>query len=199
MASVPSHFHEPSSTDRTFSGQTDLPVELRYVVRSVEPAVVFSSLAHVCAQDFSDRCVVDIAESGHVAYRIAYHGPGLDDTETASWAEESERLVRVPFSAAGHGYRQPGYAGVITHSWRSRCANAVDTAHAEMLTRYCVRAIHEERQFDGIHSDHAIAEQLRNTVVAGLARGPAGLRPPRRTLRPMRPFLLRAVRCRGAS
>lgn len=146
----PSH---PLRAPRRARG-TDIATELRDLVRSVEPAVVFSSLAHLCVPAFSDVCTIDIVEQGELAYRIAYYRSGLDPADT--WTGTvSNWSVSTPFAGAhaGDTHADGGYAGVMTNRWWSRPPSSTDRARAVILARHAVATVSEERGVgdDGRH------------------------------------------------
>ncbi len=78
----------------------DIAATMRLLVDSAEPAVVFSSLAHLCVPAFSDACTIDIVEQGEIAYRIAYYRSDLaPPTPRATSSRTGRCLPRSPLPA----------------------------------------------------------------------------------------------------
>jgi hypothetical protein len=155
---MPSSAHH---TSRSFSAgalhrvtpSPDIATRLRYLVRSAEPAVVFSSLAHLCVPTFSDACIVDIVEQGQVAYRIAHHPGDMSLTDiTIDPLSKWSVVTRFADGAVGNDRdREGGYAGVMIHLWRHRCASSADQARAAVLARHAVNVVTEERRLADPH------------------------------------------------
>ena len=126
--------------------ESDGGVELRYLVRSSEPAVVFTSLARLCAPGFADACVIDIVEPGELAYRIVHH-PGHPPGWGAEVGSRADGYltVRTPFSAPLSERADARYRGVITYLWQRHRPTPDDAARAAVLAGYGVTAVHEER------------------------------------------------------
>ena len=141
MHVLPSH----RSLEPTLVRPTNAAPDLQGLVRSAEPAVVFSSLAHLCVPAFSDACTIDIVEQGQIAYRIAYHRSDTASVDTLL-GTVSDRSVSIPFTSCSLDPADPGFVGVITHRWRSRRPTVADRNHVAALVRRCVRAVAEERR-----------------------------------------------------
>ena len=182
------HFHLPNSRGPH--------LDLRCLVRSSQPAVVFTSLAHLCVPAFSDACTVDIIEHDELAYRIA-HRPA----ETADGPVDADgyRAVRAPFTSPPNqgGDERDRYSGVVTYLWRSRQPTPVDVARAAVLARYAVLAVHEERiEQDACGLDDTMLDNtmLDNTTVHDRAAA-AGTLPPRPRSRRARPGPRHPMEC----
>lgn len=155
--------------------------ELLHLVRSAEPAVVFTSLAHLCVPDFADACLVDIVEPGELAYRIMHHPGRTSGSDAAAGARsDGYRAVRTPFRSPPSEREDDRYRGVITYLWRGHRPTLADAARAELMARHGVTTVHEERHH---HSRPAAAdgpEPDDRTPVPGAAA------PRRRPGRPVR-------------
>jgi hypothetical protein len=145
--------------------------ELRHLVRSAEPAVVFSSLAHLCVPTFSDACTIDIVEHGEIAYRIDYVRPDAAGAEVLR-ADDFDRTLCTPFAWAGTGPDDTGYAGLMTHRWHERQPDATDVARAAVLARHGVDTVTEERRFaDAQRGEIAPQRRRAGTLVSRERRG----------------------------
>jgi hypothetical protein len=139
---------------------SDVTDDLRYLVRSAQPAVVFSSLAHLCVPMFSDACTIDIVEQGEIAYRIAY---GRRDREPAAGAADGgpDWTMSVGFCSRAVDAPDLSYRGVMTHRWRYRCGSSADRARATILARHAVDIVAEERHGADPRRGHETVELLR--------------------------------------
>src|ERR1700712_2537808 len=154
--SLPYRAPTPSSPS-SFGPCPSLADELRYLIRSTQPAIVFSSLAHLCVPIFSDECTVEIVEDGVATYRISYprpdpgpeHGYERPPAHSSSGdrAKHGGYAVRTRFTSTG-------YAGMVTHLWRTRVPTPADVSWTLKLVRRGMDTVRAERQDGhGFHDD----------------------------------------------
>lgn len=130
--------------DRYRIGDTD--IRLRRLIASVEPAIVFSSLAALCVPLFSDACTVDIVEGGRVRYRIAYPRDAGAGNRTPADPHE----VVTTFACELRGW--PPYTGVMTSRWHTRRPTAQDETQAAGAVAHAIRTVRRERLNDPTRS-----------------------------------------------
>ena len=152
------------------------------LVASVEPSVVFTSLAAQCVPSFCDECSVDLVDrsaSGSAARSRVSHPPlpfgsGGVDRMTARAAIQSDHVVRVRFfiGEAPPRTETPPVAGVPTGSafqgeavflWNRRAATRVDRVAAEALVAQAVQLVDQQRSEQAAV---AATSAVRNLTIA---------------------------------
>jgi hypothetical protein len=118
----------------------DIDADLRRLVDSAEPAVVFSSQVRLCVPTFSDACWVDIVEGGRVRYGVSF--PPLIVGPTSA-LPSAERRVVTAFESDLAGWT--GYTGVMTCLWHSRPSTTEDEDRAAEIVDHALRMIRRER------------------------------------------------------
>jgi hypothetical protein len=157
----------PRGSARSSRPDPSLANELRYLIRSTQPAIVFSSLAHLCVPMFSEECTVDVVEDDGATYRITYPraDPGHEQAQSPdlSGSRSTDRgyAVRTRFTSTG-------YSGVMTHLWRTRFPTPADASRALILVRHGVDTLREERRLgDDRNGDDAVVEVQAVAPVTG--------------------------------
>lgn len=153
---------------------SDIDGALRYLVRSVEPAIVFCSLAHLCVPTFSEECTVDIVEGNEVSYRISFPRSNLDDVTASTRDLTGHRRIRTEFGyAVRTRFASAGYTGLITHLWRTRVPTQADVSRALILVRYGVDTVRAEREARHKCHGYDTPDQLRSVSAVAGALDPA--------------------------
>ena len=141
---------------------------------SVEPSIVFTSLAALCVPQVCDNCTIDIVDGTHARYRIVY--PPRSTTaggllRIADRADDTaDHTVRVPFahedpaatstadasstrttsagtSASGRdgAGQRDHFHGVATFVWHRRTPTLVDRTMSTLLVDHAVRVVVSRR------------------------------------------------------
>jgi hypothetical protein len=164
----------PSSLGPSWSVPS-LANQLRYVIRSAQPAIVFLSLAQISVPIFSEECTVDIVEDDGAAYRINYPraDPGREQVHIRVLSEN--RCVDRGYALRTR-FTSTGYSGMMTHLWRTRVPTPADVSRAQILVRHGVDNVRAERP-DGRHDhDRDTAEQLQAVAAVTDTRYPVARR-----------------------
>jgi hypothetical protein len=162
------------SSNRPSRPDTEIACQLRYLVRSVEPAIVFSSLAHLCVPIFSEECTVDIVEGDDVAYRISYPRSDSGDATATTQDFSGHRRIRPDCGyAVRTRFASAGYTGMMTHLWRTRVPTPADVSRALILVRHGVDAVRTEREEGHKRHGYDTAQQLRSVAAVAGALDPA--------------------------
>ena len=142
----PDH-HRPASPGKPSASIRDpdsFLAALTHLVASIEPAVVFSSLAKLCVPAFSDECTIDVVQLEQPDYRISY--PHV--TPCASRAAQphpGQQLVTV-FDVVVEDGSSARYSGVVTFAWWRAVPGAADLVIAQLLTDRAIAVIDQERR-----------------------------------------------------
>ena len=157
------------------AGEHDGSSWLSGLVASVEPAVVFSSLASVSVPMLADACLVTVAEDDDVAYRIGV--PSAPDPATPEWERGRPAgarvgqlarpgAVRTPIIATPSGReRDRDYRGVVVHQWRDRHRpTPTDLAATQLIVHIAVAVITQERLNQQIRQQQRTAQHLQYAV-----------------------------------
>lgn len=170
---------EVSPLTRHLAGVVDIDenVEeaLLQLVASVEPGVVFSSVAAQCVPELCDDCTIDIVDGTHARYRIIYPprstaAGGLLRIADRADATADHR-VTVPFS---HQHRADArdrthdearlrdqFNGVATFVWHRRTPTRADRRLATILVGHAVQMVVWQRSEQAAHAAAADAAHLR--------------------------------------
>ena len=153
------------------AGEHDGSSWLSGLVASVEPAVVFSSLASVSVPMLADACLVTVAEDDDVAYRIGV--PSAPDPATPDWERGRPAAPGRPTRAARCG-AHPDHRHTLGPRTRPRLprgrrASVARPApsHPHRSGRYPADRAHRRR------SDHPRTPQPANTPTATNRPAPA--------------------------
>ncbi|BDX32784.1 hypothetical protein TUM20985_33310 [Mycobacterium antarcticum] len=133
-----------------------IALRLTGLTSSVEPAVVFASLAELSVGSFSDTCTVDVVEEHKDAYRISY--PLVESDVSAQTPHFSTRTV-IRLTEVG---AQPHYAGIVVHAWHTHHPTSADATIAALLVERAVAVIATERSWGAA---------LRSNREIGIAMG----------------------------
>ena len=149
---------------------------------SVEPAVVFTSVAQLAASEFSDTCEVAIEQDDGLAFLIARPGSASPDwtgppvTRLSSTAPPgqllSEHALSTPILAPGHGDR-PGYRGVLIQRWRCHEPTRSDAALARMTVARAVTLIQRERAAAELEQSRHAVQNLQQALATSREIGAA--------------------------
>lgn len=150
MSHIQSHLPPSRPRPVCCCSASDAPAELRHLVRSCEPAVVFTSLTRLCVPTFADACTVDIVELGQLSYRISH---GVDQVVTEAAGAHAYLMVRTAFCSPHSERAQDRYRGVITYLWGRHRPTPADAARAAVLARHGVETVHRERLEHGDAAD----------------------------------------------
>ena len=146
------------------------------LVASVDPRVVFASLAAQCVPELCDDCTIDLTDGSTPGDRIVY-------PERSTPAGDLGRLVERAAQTADHVARvhfahltSPGdtgrsgrdearvgesFHGVVTFVWRWRAATRADRTMAAVLVDHAVRTVVWQRSERAADAAAADAENLR--------------------------------------
>lgn len=128
-----------------------IALRLTGLTPSVEPAVVFASLAELSVGSFSDSCTVDVVEEHKDAYRISY--PHIEPDAPAPTPHFSTRTV-IRLTEVG---AQPHYAGIVVHAWHTHHPTSADATIAALLVERAVSVIATERAWSAaLHNNRQI-------------------------------------------
>lgn len=136
---------------------------LRQLTASAEPAVVFTSLAAICATTLSDECRVYIEEDGNAAYQICQPTalPATPDKSGLSPEYHGQHITEDTVSTligAGTTAEHPGYRGLVVHRWHHRRPpTALDAALAQAAVDQAEALIIRQRLTD-------LTQNLRRTM-----------------------------------
>lgn len=136
---------------------------LRQLTASAEPAVVFTSLAAICATTLSDECRVYIEEDGNATYQICHPTALLATPDQSGPSTEyhgqhiTEDTVSTPIGADTTA-EHPGYRGLVVHRWHHRRRpTALDAALAQAAVDQAEALIIRQRLTD-------LTQDLRRTM-----------------------------------
>jgi hypothetical protein len=145
----------------------DVTDAMRGLIQSVEPAVVFSSLARSCIPAFSDACTVELSEGVEALFQVTF--PVADegalfvrsDSVTAGGRAFpfSSETVSTSFQAEstrGH----PSFAGVVSHSWIEHEPTDDDVTIARLLVDHSVAMVRQERLVESLQQAENRATKL---------------------------------------
>lgn len=140
---------------------------LRHMIPSIEPAVVFTSLASICAPALADECLVLVEEDGNTTYQISQPLPaartapdGVPDWSAASdrtgpdrtEQEITEHWISTPILALPAS-EELNYRGVLVHRWHHGYhPTPTDAALAQVAVDRAVALISQERSADRLHT-----------------------------------------------
>lgn len=129
------------------------------LVASVEPAVVFTSLASHAVAELCNDCVIDIQDDGGHAYRLSYP-PGTASAAAGRRVDPhgdppTERTLRLEFAdptgtnrddADEPSHRgEDGYRGAATFGWRRQRPTRADAQIARLLIEQALRTVAWQR------------------------------------------------------
>ncbi len=158
----------------------DVDQPLLHLVASVEPGVVFTSLAAQCVPEFCDDCIIDIidrtGDGTDVRYRIVY--PPRSGPKTGGLARLADRAaaaadhrVHVRFthprpgvghhSEAAEAEARHGFHGAATFVWHRRTPTRADRAMATVLVEHAVHIVVWQRSEQAAHAAAANAANLQ--------------------------------------
>ena len=138
----------PAKSSQRSPWPADIGSQLRFLVRSAEPAVVFTSLAHLCVPTFSEGCTVGIVEDDEAAYQISYPCSDLvAATSTRNRAGARHRQADNAYAVRTR-FASVGYTGIMTHLWHTRAPTPAEASRASILVRYGVDTVRAEREQD---------------------------------------------------
>jgi hypothetical protein len=125
-------------------GRVDLPrvtAAVRHMVRSVEPARMFSELAQVCVPAISDACTIDLVEEGGHRYRIRQ--PAENPYGAGGFAQR-DLVAEADFSSDGAG--GPRFSGVLACTWFDGYRSGeADAALLGLLVDHTTALVEHER------------------------------------------------------
>ncbi len=128
----------------------DIVDELHHILASPEPAVVFSSLAKLCVETFSDSCVVDLVEDDGPGYRIGFprnhdgSHPATAGPNGDLCGSDTSFVVNTPIKAAAND-GHPAYSGLMSHGWAEHLPTRADAAIAALLVQSAIDTIYRQR------------------------------------------------------
>lgn len=133
----------------------NLAMTARHLIASVEPAVVFGSLAWLCVPSFSDECHIDVVERERAPYRV-------ENVVERNLRDASE-LGRASLGIRFHGSTlTPGsYTGLARFVWDTRTPTVYDHTVAGLLIDRAVAVITQERLQQQIHIADDVNSHLR--------------------------------------
>jgi hypothetical protein len=150
----------PLATAANHPSAQNLAMTARHLVASVEPAVVFGSLARLCVPSFSDDCHIDVVERERAPYRV--EGVGERNLRVAS------ELPRPSVGIRFHGstWTTGSYAGLARFVWNTRAPTVYDHTVAGLLIDRAVAVITHERLEERIHVAEDVNSHLRTALQA---------------------------------
>ncbi|UQX89292.1 ANTAR domain-containing protein [Jatrophihabitans telluris] len=154
-----------------------------HLVASVEPAVVFSSLASACVPELADECHVTLVEDDGVAYRISMPATAncldtaIEDVGDVPppWAAQhtGPGTLRTPIaSPRADGERR--YRGSVVHRWLDGHPPTAAQMHAALLlVDLAVVLVARERLSEQLRHRAETTENLRQAVLTSREIGAA--------------------------
>lgn len=135
---------------------------VKHLVGSAEPAVVFGSLAQLCAADFCDALVIDISEGDTARYRINYPRE-RGEAQCGPAAGSGQNVLGVKFSAGAEGAT---YAGTAWYSWNGYAPDKWDETVAALLVDRAVAVVEQHRLEADLLRAHDLMEDLQVSLVS---------------------------------
>jgi hypothetical protein len=141
-----------ANLDAFFRHRADVPVprgsglisSLGQLRGSDEPVVTFGRLPGVCVPGFADGCQVELSDEEQPSFRVVFPVSSADGSDAAAPPVGPEHVLVTPFRVVSRvGY--PSSAGVVTHWWASRKPGASDAVIADLMVKYLVALVDQER------------------------------------------------------
>ncbi len=146
------------------------------LVPSVDPRVVFASLAAGCVPDLCDDCIVDIVDGATAEVRIAYPSSMAPAGDLGGLIERAavtaEHVAQVQFANLAHGPagddprdEAPSlgaiFHGTVSFVWRFRSASRTDRILVGALVEHAVRTVAWQRSEQAAEAATTNAENLQ--------------------------------------
>jgi hypothetical protein len=152
----------------------EVPLAVRDLRRSAEPAVVLSSLARSSVPSFSDGCHVELSEGLEPMFRVSYPLAGdesapeghasYDDDSQPAWA--AHNVVTTSFEIPST-FGRPSSAGLMIHSWNARIPTASEAIIARLLVDEALALVRHERLAEvAAQADRRSAQLAVETITA---------------------------------
>jgi hypothetical protein len=153
-----------------------LPLALRDLRRSAEPAVVLSSLARLSVPCFSDGCELELSEGLDPVFEVSFPLPGDEPVRRNESSRGSEppagTAVITAFDMPSADGR-PSFSGHLIHSWTLRVPTAEDAVIARMLVDHALEVVRYERLAEIARAAEDRSARLAREAMAGLSIGEA--------------------------
>jgi hypothetical protein len=135
--------------------------------RSDDPVVMFAGLPRACVPGFADGCQVELSDGAERPFRAAHSVSSPDGRPPAAGHPATpDHVLLTPFRAAsrtGH----PSYAGVVTHWWTGRAPSPSDAAIADLVVRYLIAQVDQERLMVAVARAEDQAANLALEAISG--------------------------------
>jgi hypothetical protein len=150
----------PLATAANHPSAQNLAMTARHLVASVEPAVVFGSLARLCVPSFSDDCHIDVMERERAPYRV--------ESVVAGNLRVAREVPRPSLGIRFHGstLTAGSYSGLARFVWNTRTPTVYDHTVAGLLIDRAVAVITQERLQERIHVAEDVNSHLRTALQA---------------------------------
>jgi hypothetical protein len=141
-----------TNLDAFFRHRADVPVpcdvglttSLGRLRASDDPVVTFGRLPGVCVPEFADGCQVELSDEEQPSFRVVFPVCSADDPDSATPPVGPEHVLVTPFRVVSRiGY--PSSAGVVTHWWTSRKPGASEAMIADLMVKYLLMLVDQER------------------------------------------------------
>jgi hypothetical protein len=135
--------------------------------RSDDPVVMFAGLSRACVPDFADGCQVELSDGAERPFRAVHSvSPPDGRLPAAGHPAGPDHVLLTPFRAASRtGY--PSYAGVVTHWWTGRVPSPSDATIADLVVRYLIALVDQERLLVAVARAENQAADLALEAISG--------------------------------
>jgi hypothetical protein len=152
-----------------------LPLGLRDLRRSAEPAVVLSSLARLSVPCFSDGCALELSEGLDPVFDVSFPLPSEEPVRKNGSRDKEKRAAMAVITAfdmpSADG--RPSFSGHVIHSWTLRSAATEDAVIARMLVDHALEIVRYERLAEIARAAEDRSARLAREAMANLAIGEA--------------------------
>jgi hypothetical protein len=134
---------------------------------SDDPRVTFSRLPEACVPEFADGCQVELSDGAEPPSRVVRLAGSADDSRPVTVPPVGpEQVLVTPFRAVSLiGY--PSYAGVVTCWWTARQPSANDAVIADLIVKYLVALVEQERLTTAVARAEDRAANLALASISG--------------------------------
>lgn len=147
-----------------------LPLALRNLRRSAEPAVVLSSLARLCVPCFSEGCAVELSEGLDPVFKVSFPPPREDPGPRDGLWHGSDpptgtTIITAFEMPSADGC--PSFSGHVMHSWALQPMATGAAVIARLLVDHALAVIRYERLAERTRAAEERSALLAREAMAG--------------------------------
>ncbi len=132
-----------------------------------DPVVTFGRLPGACVPEFADGCQVELSDGAEPPF-LARHPASSDHgyESVTGHGVGPGQVLSTPFTVVSRvGY--PSYAGVVTHWWTCRMPSDSDALVADLMAKYLVSLVDQERLMAQVARAEERAASLALQAISG--------------------------------